>query len=88
MSGGVSVAELTFEFCDGLEAEGVMRAVAPDNEPLPKGLRIEMKLEGRRLRVLVECSRGTDSLLATVDDILSAVHLAERVVCRRSQLRS
>ncbi|MCX8203492.1 MAG: hypothetical protein N3H32_04155 [Nitrososphaeria archaeon] len=40
------------------------------------------------MRVLVECSRGTDSLLATVDDVLSAVHLVERVVCRRSQLRT
>ncbi|MCS6788314.1 MAG: KEOPS complex subunit Pcc1 [Aigarchaeota archaeon] len=88
MSGGTSVAELTFEFCDELEAEAVMRAIAPDNEPLPKGLRVEMTLEGRRMRVLVECSRGTDSLLATVDDVLSAVHLVERVVCRRSQLRT
>ncbi|MCS6788500.1 MAG: KEOPS complex subunit Pcc1 [Aigarchaeota archaeon] len=88
MSEGPSVAELRIEFCDELEAERVLKAIAPDNEPLPRGLRVEMRQEGKQLLVLVECSRGTDSLLATVDDVLSAIHLAERVICARSQFRT
>ena len=52
-------------------AELVMKALAPDNEPLPKGLSIEMHREGNAVIFKILCSRSVKSLLATLDDILA-----------------
>lgn len=72
-------AELTLRFREPGEAELAARAVAPDNHPLPPGLKLEMFRDGERLVFRIESERNVSSLLATLDDILSMVRLALKV---------
>ncbi len=81
----VSRAELRVVFCDDRESEGALRSLLPDNEPLPPGLSVEMVVEGRVLVAEIRCERGVDSLLATLDDLLASLNLAERVFCSRDR---
>lgn len=64
-------AELTMRFEDEKITEVVMRSLAPDNEPLPRGLSIEMRREGNAVIFKINCHRTVRSLLTTLDDILS-----------------
>ncbi len=62
------------------EAEAVAKAVSPDNYKAPPGLIVETRREGHVVFTRVKCSRGVESFLATLDDLLSSVQLAERTI--------
>lgn len=77
-------ATIVIRFCDEEEAASVLKAVEPDNSPLPPGLSIESRQEGATVSFQIICERGPESLLSTVDDLLAAIQLAEKTICRRS----
>ena len=74
-----SRAKLRLEFPSVEEARLALGAIEPDNQPLPKGLEIEMKRIGRVVEIYVDCDRTLASFLATLDDILAMMLLALRV---------
>lgn len=65
---------LEFDYDSEDEAEAVARAVAVDNEGF-----IEMKVDGKKIISTAE-SESIPSLIHTLDDFLSCVSVAERVV--------
>ena len=69
-------AELTMRFDKEQVAEIVMRSLLPDNEPVPKGLKIEVNREGNAVIFRVFSERTVASLLATLDDIISTAIIA------------
>ncbi|HDD42609.1 MAG TPA: hypothetical protein ENF79_02875 [Nitrososphaeria archaeon] len=73
-----SEAELRMRFESELTAELVMKALQPDNEPLPSGLHITVKRAGSTLIFKVRSKRPIMSLLATLDDIISSTILVLR----------
>lgn len=75
-------AELAMRFIDEKVTEVVTRALAPDNDPLPSGLNLEMLRDGNVVIFRILCRRPVRSLLATLDDILSMSILALK--CLRS----
>lgn len=77
-----SRARLRLEFPSEMEARLAAGAVEPDNQPLPTGLEIEMKREGKVIEIYVDCDRTVASLLATIDDLLAMMLLALRVSSR------
>lgn len=77
-----AVAELTTRFRGEEIAEIVMSSLAPDNEPLPEGLSIEVRREGNAVTFKIISNRTIRSLLTTLDDILSMSILILR--CLRS----
>jgi hypothetical protein len=62
------------------DARRVLDSVLPDNVPLPLDLRIESEIANGKLVFRIECSRGLDSLRATIEDLLSAVDLSLRTL--------
>lgn len=68
--------ELIMCFEDEHVAEVVMKSLAPDNEPLPSGLSIEMHRERNAIIFRILCHRSVRSLLTTLDDIISMSVLA------------
>lgn len=70
-----SKAELRMRFESEFMAELVMKALQPDNEPLPRGLSIIVERDGRTLVFEVKSRRPIMSLLATLDDIISSAIL-------------
>jgi len=61
-------------------AEAVVRAVCPDNVGVPRGLFVETLRRGRKVFTKVVCETGLRTFVATVDDLLGAVCVAERSV--------
>jgi len=61
-------------------AEAVARAVSPDNVKVPKGLFIKTTRQGKKVFTKIECGTRLQTFMATIDDLLSAVSVAERTL--------
>jgi len=62
------------------EAEAVAKAVSPDNVKVPAGLFIKTTRRGKRVFTKIECETRLQTFVATIDDFLGAVSVAERTV--------
>jgi len=62
------------------EAEAVAKAVSPDNVKVPQGLFIKTTRRGKRVFTKIACETRLQTFVATIDDLLSAVSVAERTV--------
>jgi len=71
-------AEISISYKTVREAEAVVMAVAPDNVRVPKGLFVKTKRLGRKVLTQIVCETRLETFMATIDDLLSAVSVAER----------
>jgi len=62
------------------EAEAVANAVSPDNVKVPEGLLVKTTRRGKRVSTSIECESKLQTFVATIDDLLSAVSVAERTL--------
>ncbi|MCS7142707.1 MAG: KEOPS complex subunit Pcc1 [Aigarchaeota archaeon] len=76
-------ASLRISFCDQAEADIVARSIDPDNRPLPVGMDLRCERVGSDLIVEITSSRSIESLIYTIDDLLTSIKLAERIACRK-----
>ena len=65
---------------DSKTARSIMEAISPDNLDAPEGIDVATKVDGDILKISISCSRDIGSLLSTVDDLLSCIQAAERVI--------
>jgi len=73
-------AEVTLSYRNVREAEAVANAVSPDNVKVPTGLLVKTTRRGRRVLTQVVCETKLKTFMATIDDLLSAVSVAERTL--------
>jgi hypothetical protein len=73
-------AEIKLVYGSVREAEAVFLGVSPDNVPVPRGLVVRSVRRGRCVVTRVVCDSRLLTFLATVDDFLGAVSVAERSV--------
>ncbi len=71
-------AEIRLFYGDEREAEAVAKAVSPDNVEVPPGLTVETVRERSEVVTRVECKTKLQTFVATLDDLLSCVSVAER----------
>ena len=71
-------AELSFAYETVQEAEAVVKAVSPDNVKVPMGLSVETVRSGCHLLTFVDCRKSLETLIATLDDLLACVSIAEK----------
>jgi hypothetical protein len=71
-------AEIRLFYRSEQEAEAVVRAVSPDNVEVPFGLYVKTIRDGSQVYTVVECRTGLQTLIATVDDLLACVSVAEK----------
>lgn len=71
-------AEIRLSYQNEREAEAVAKAVSPDNVEVPSGLYIETVRNGSDVLTKVECQTRLQTLIATVDDLLACVSVAEK----------
>lgn len=76
-------AKITIVYEDERVARAVARALAPDNAPLPRGLRVTTRQDGRTVRSEVAVSGTLETFLNTLDDLLACTQAAESVIARR-----
>jgi len=72
-------AEILLSYKTIREAKAIAKAVAPDNVKVPKGLVIKTERQGRRVLTKVKCGKLL-TFIATIDDLISSVSVAERSV--------
>ena len=71
-------AEIRLSYKNKREADAVANAVAPDNIEVPSGLYIETVRDGFDVLTKIECQTRFQTLIATIDDLLACVSVAEK----------
>jgi len=71
-------AEIRLSYKNEREAEAVAKAVSPDNVEVPSGLYIETVRNGSDVITKVKCQTRLQTLIATIDDLLACVSVAEK----------
>ena len=73
-------AIITLSYDDEDYAKAVSEAVSPDNVEVPLGLEVKTVKRGSKVITLIKCERSLETLIATIDDLLMSVQVAERVI--------
>ena len=71
-------AEIRLFYGSEREAEAVAQAVSPDNVEVPEGLYVETVRSGSEVHTKIECQTRLETLIATIDDLLACVSVAEK----------
>ena len=71
-------AEIRLSYENEREAEAVAKAVSPDNVEVPSGLYVKTVRNGSEVHTKVKCQTRLATLIATVDDLLACVSVAEK----------
>jgi hypothetical protein len=71
-------AEISLSYKTAREAEAVADAVSPDNVNAPRGLTVKTTRLGTRVLTKIECRTKLPTFIATIDDLMSAVSIAEK----------
>ena len=80
-------AEITLKYDDAKDAEAVASAVSPDNFKTPDGLSIETTRKGNKVITHIKCKRKLPTFIATIDDLLFCVSIAEKTLLTTKKLR-
>lgn len=70
-------AELLFSYKTEREAEAVKKAVSPDNIETPPGLKVSTSRRKRNLLASVRCKKSIETFIATLDDLIACISVAE-----------
>lgn len=74
-------AKITLRYDDEKEAEAVSQAVSPDNLGAPEGLYVKTEAAGDRVVTTVRYDgEKVETLLSTIDDLLSCISTAEKTI--------
>jgi len=73
-------AKIALSYKTMREAEAIAKAVSPDNVKVPQGLFIKTMRRRKKVFTNVKCETRLQTFVATIDDLLSAVSVAERTL--------
>jgi tRNA threonylcarbamoyladenosine modification (KEOPS) complex Pcc1 subunit len=73
-------AKIALKYKTSLEAKAIANAVSPDNLKTPQGLSVETARRGNKVVNKIKCETKLQTFMATIDDLLSAVSVAERAL--------
>jgi len=71
-------AEIVLSYKNEREAEAVAKAVSPDNFKVPRGLFVKTTHSGAKVLTIVKCDLSLQTFIATIDDLLRCVSVAEK----------
>lgn len=73
-------AEISLSYETDKQARAVVDAVSPDNVKVPEGLTIKTVKQGRNVLTRIKSRSSMLTFIATIDDLLAAVSVAERSI--------
>jgi tRNA threonylcarbamoyladenosine modification (KEOPS) complex Pcc1 subunit len=73
-------ATITLEYDDEKTAEAVAEAVSPDNYKTPIGLAVRTVWKNNKVVTEIKVDGKIATFLATIDDLLSSVSIAEKAL--------
>ncbi len=72
-------AELSFVYSTAKEAKAIVEAVMPDNLCVPEALVVRSATRNNEFTSTVHCDKSLMTFLATLDDLLACISVAEKV---------
>ncbi|MHA1917186.1 MAG: KEOPS complex subunit Pcc1 [Candidatus Ranarchaeia archaeon] len=72
-------ANLTIQFDSKEEAENALKALEPDNKPLPDSIQIETKVEKSKYIIKIKIDGVIPTLINTLDEFLTHIDLIEKL---------
>ena len=81
-------AKIKLSYKNEREAEAVARAVSPDNVEVPPGLFVKTVRRGSKVFTSIECQTKLQTFIATIDDLLSCVSVAEKAFSVAKELKT
>ena len=73
-------ATITLEYNDEKTAQAIASAVSPDNFKTPPGLSVKTTRSGNQVCTKINAETKVATFIATIDDLLSSVHTAEKAI--------
>jgi len=80
-------AEISLLYKNEREAEAVAKAVSPDNVKVPPGLSINTVKRGSKVFTYVKCETKFQTFMATIDDLLCCVSIAEKALSAAKEFK-
>jgi len=80
LNGRSTGAHLYFSYEKEETAKIIVGAISPDNYKVPAGLTIKASRQRAEVHIRIVCTKGSGTLLATLDDLLSSIQLAEKTL--------
>jgi len=80
-------AEITLKYEDAKDAEAIAKAVSPDNFKAPPSLSIETTSKENNVVTYIRCRRKIPTFIATIDDLLFCVSIAEKTLLTAKKLK-
>lgn len=80
-------ARIVLKYDDANVATAVAKAVSPDNFKTPRDLIINTTNEAKEVITQIECRGKLPTFIATIDDLLFCVSIAEKVLQTTKKLR-
>jgi len=80
-------AEIKLEYDDAKRAKAIAEAVSPDNFKTPSGLTVKTVQKGKSVVTNIKCRRKLPTFIATIDDLLFCVSIAERTLQTTDKLK-
>jgi len=71
-------AKILLSYKNKREAQAVSKAVSPDNMEVPSGLYVKTVRNDSEVLTTIECQTRLATLIATIDDLLACVSVAEK----------
>jgi phosphoserine phosphatase len=75
-----AMAEVVLDYNKREIAETIVKSILPDNVPAPQGLVIKSIKDENKVKTNIFCVKGIGTLLATLDDLLFNIQLAEHTL--------
>lgn len=75
-----SRVSIVIRYGDERIARSVAEAVSPDNIDAPQDLRVETLARGGNVSAVIEGKKGIETIVSTVEDLLSCIQAAERAI--------
>ncbi|MFH1178745.1 MAG: KEOPS complex subunit Pcc1 [Candidatus Bathyarchaeota archaeon] len=75
-----SSTKIQITYSDEKTARAIQSAIIPDNIGAPEGMHIMAYVTEKTLEIEIYSDRSIGSLVATLDDLLSCVQAAEKVL--------
>ena len=70
--------EILLSYKNQREAQAITKAVSPDNVEVPSGLYVKTVRNDTEVLTTIECQTRLATLIATIDDLLACVSVAEK----------
>lgn len=74
------ITTIEIKFLDKFRMNAIMKALTPDNINFPKGLSMQSFSKDNTLFFKFFCNTEVETLINTVDEVLSHISLAKKVI--------